>query len=58
MRDWKAMVKAGVPEIPAGELGRIVAPLEALEETFGPLVKDLPPDLEPCLEFGAEEEGQ
>jgi len=52
------MVKAGVPEIPAGELGRIVAPLEALEETFGPLAKDLPPDLEPCLEVGAEEEGQ
>jgi hypothetical protein len=58
MKDWRAIAKAGNPEMPAGELDRIAAPLEALEETFRPLVKDLPPDLEPCLEFGAEEEGE
>jgi hypothetical protein len=58
MKDWKAIAKAVAPEIPAADLDRIVAPLQALEDTFRPLVQDLPPDLEPSLEFGAEEEGQ
>jgi hypothetical protein len=58
MKDWKAIAKACAPEIPAGDLDRIVAPLNSLEETFRPLVKDLPPGLEPVLEFGEEEEGQ
>jgi hypothetical protein len=58
MKDWKAIARALNPEIPATELDRIVAPLQALEETFRPLVKDLPPDLEPALELGAEEEDQ
>jgi hypothetical protein len=58
MRDWRAIAKVSSPEIPAGELDRIAAPLQALEETFRPLVKDLPPDLEPCLEFDAQEEGE
>jgi hypothetical protein len=47
-----------VPEIPAGEIDRVVGPLDALEETFRPLVKDLPMDLEPALALGVEEEGQ
>ena len=29
-------------------------PLESLEEVFRPLVKDLPPDLEPVLEMFVE----
>jgi hypothetical protein len=58
MKDWKAIAKAGAPEIPAGEMDRVVAPLEALEETFRPLVKDLPMDLEPAFALGVEEEGQ
>jgi hypothetical protein len=58
MKDWKAIAKAGVPEIPAGEIDRVVGPLDALEETFRPLVKDLPMDLEPALALGVEEEGQ
>ena len=58
MKDWKASAKACAPEIPAGDLDRIVAPLNALEETFRPLVKDLPPDIEPSLGLGEEEEGQ
>ena len=36
------------------ELDRAVAPLVALEEVFRPLTKNLPPDLEPVLEFRAE----
>ena len=51
MRDWKAGV-------PACDLDRIAAPLDALEAAFRSLVKDLPPDLEPALELGAEEEGE
>ena len=58
MKDWKAIAKAVAPEIPAGDVDRILAPLEALEETFSPLVRDLPVDLEPALEFGAGEEGE
>jgi hypothetical protein len=58
MKDWRAIAKAGCPGIPAEEMDRIAAALEALEETFRPLVNDLPPDLEPCLEVGAEEEGE
>ena len=58
MKDWKAIAKACNPEMAAGELDRIVAPLAALEEAFRPLAKDLPPGLEPCLEFRAEEEGE
>jgi hypothetical protein len=56
MKDWKAIAKAGSPEMPAADLQRIVAPLEALEAAFRPLVADLPPDLEPALELGVEEE--
>ena len=31
----------------------VVAPLEALEETFRPLVRDLTPDMEPAVAFSA-----
>ena len=55
MRDWKAIAKANCPEIAATELDRIAAALEALEKAFRPLVKALPPDLEPSLEFDAAE---
>jgi hypothetical protein len=58
MKDWKAIAKAVAPEIPAGELDRVVGPLEALEKAFRPLVKDLPVDLEPALALSAEEEAQ
>ena len=58
MRDWKAIAKAAAPEIPAADVNRIVAPLDALEAAFRPLVKDLPPDLEPAFGLDAEEEGE
>jgi hypothetical protein len=54
MKDWRAIAQAyGLP-LSARDLDRIVAPLDALEEAFRPLVSDLTPDLEPCIEFSAE----
>ena len=47
MRDWKAMAQAQGPGLSSSELERVVAPLNALEKVFRPLVADLTPDLEP-----------
>lgn len=58
MTDWKAMAKAANPEMTDAEIARLAAPLELLEAAFRPLVKNLPPDLEPLLELREEEEGQ
>ena len=57
MKDWKALAKVANPDMPAAELERIGAPLDALEQAFRPLVKDLPPDLEPALLWMDEEDG-
>jgi hypothetical protein len=54
--DWKAIARARGLEIPAAELEGVAAPLESIEKAFRPLARDLPPDLEPALEFRAEEE--
>lgn len=54
MRDWKSIAKASGLNLSGQELDRTVAPLAALEEAFRPLTKELPPDLEPILEFRAE----
>jgi hypothetical protein len=58
MTDWGAIAMARSIEIPAQDLDRIAPPLEALEQAFRPLVEDLPPDLEPAVEFRAEAEGE
>lgn len=55
MKDWKAISLASGLEIPAADLDRIAAPLDALEKTFRPLAGNLPPDLEPAVAFDAEE---
>jgi hypothetical protein len=55
MMDWKAMAKAGDLGIPDQELDRIAASLDAIEEAFRPLVKDLKPEDEPAPAFSAEE---
>jgi hypothetical protein len=56
MKDWRAIAQAyGLP-LTAAEVDRIAPSLEALEEAFRPLVDDLTPDLEPCLEFRAVED--
>jgi len=55
MRDWRAIAQAhGLTQ----DLDRIAAPLNALEEAFRPLVRDLTPADEPATAFTAEgEEG-
>ncbi len=55
MTDWKSIAAARAPEIPAEEAERVAATLAALEQTFRPLARDLPPDLEPAGEFRAED---
>jgi hypothetical protein len=57
VNDWRAIAEASGLDLPDAELERIVAPLAALEEALRPLVKDLPPELEPALAFRAEEDG-
>ena len=56
MKDWKALAQAKGLAIPAHEMDRIVAPLEALEATFRPLIRHLTPEMEPSTFFRAEEE--
>ena len=58
MKDWKSIAQAGGVEIPAADMGRIVPPLNTLEDAFRPLTKDLTPDLEPDVIFQSGEEGQ
>ena len=56
--DWKSLAKAyGLPLGPK-ELESVVQPLDALEQMFRPLLRDLSPDLEPALEFRAEADGE
>jgi hypothetical protein len=58
MKDWKAIARSAAVDIPEADVHRIVAPLDALEAVFRPLVKDLPPDVEPEFGLGVEEEGE
>ena len=53
MRDWRAIARAQGLE---HNLDRIVAPLDALEEAFRPLVRDLTPADEPATAFTVETE--
>jgi hypothetical protein len=55
MRDWRAIARAQGLEIAAGELDRIAQPLEALEEVFRPLIRELTPDMEPAFRLGIED---
>ena len=56
--DWKSL--AGAYGLPLGpnELESVVQPLDALEQTFRPLLRDLPPDLETALVFRAEADAE
>jgi len=58
VKDWKTIAKAGGMDIPAADLDRLTGPLDSLEETFRPLVKDLAPELEPAIGMRLEEEGE
>ncbi len=51
MKDWKALAAAA--GIPAADIDRSVAPLEALEKSFRPLAESLTPEIEPAFEFTA-----
>ncbi len=55
MRDWKRIAEAHGLFLTARELDRIVPPLNALEETFRPLIASLTPDLEPDVVFLGED---
>jgi hypothetical protein len=56
--DWKSLAKAYGLSLGPKELESVVQPLDALEQTFRPLVRDLSPHLEPALEFQAEAEAE
>jgi hypothetical protein len=56
MKDWRAIAQANGLDLSARELDRIGPPLDALEEAFRPLVRDLTPGMEPSLTFSVEED--
>lgn len=58
MKDWRAIAIGNGLGIPSRDLDRIVAPLDALEEAFRPLVKELTAEMEPAVTFRPEEEGE
>jgi hypothetical protein len=55
-KDWRYLAKA--EGLVGKDLDRVVHPLESLEAIFRPLVKDLPAELEPVLEFHAEADSE
>jgi len=56
VRDWKAIAQATGLEVPQEDWNRIAGPLDALEEAFRPLAKELPFDLEPSTGICDEED--
>jgi hypothetical protein len=56
MTDWNSLVAAHGLDIPADELPRVTAPLDALEAAFRPLAAHLPVELEPAVTFECREE--
>ena len=58
MKDWKAIAKAHGLDLSERDLDRIAPPLDALEDAFRPLVRDLTAGNEPVVVFGVEEDGQ
>ena len=58
MKNWVAIAQAHGLTLTPRELDRVVPPLNALEETFRPLLKQLTPDLEPDLALHLDEEGE
>jgi hypothetical protein len=56
LKDWRAMAKARGLDIPDRDFDRIAGPLDALEESFRPLAKQLNAADEPCVAFRVEED--
>jgi hypothetical protein len=51
MKDWKLIAAASRWNIPEADLERIAPVLDALEASFRPLVRSIPPDIEPAPTF-------
>ncbi len=47
-KNWKVIAAALTPDIPAGDLDRVIVPLEGLEAQFRPQVARLPLETEPA----------
>lgn len=58
MRNWADIAQASGLNLSARESDRITQALNALEDTFRPLVTQLTPDLEPDVELHLDEDGQ
>jgi hypothetical protein len=56
--NWKDIAQAHGLNLPAQDLDRITRPLDALEQTFRPLVSTLSPGDEPDPELHIAEENQ
>lgn len=54
MRDWKALANAQGVKIPAGDLDRMVAPLNEMDDIFRSLLPSLEPEIEPAFELRLE----
>jgi hypothetical protein len=52
-KDWKKIARASGLSIPDAALERIAQALDALETSFRPLVRALPPETEPAIAFRA-----
>ena len=51
MKDWKSIARSSGFNIPEPDLDRLTGPLDTLEASFRPLVRDLSPELEPATEM-------
>ncbi|HTM47374.1 MAG TPA: hypothetical protein VL285_01755 [Bryobacteraceae bacterium] len=49
MKNWKQMAEAAGLGIP--DIDRIIPALDVLESSFRPLVKNIPHDVEPAVQF-------
>jgi len=54
VKNWKAIAEASGLDLPARDVDRITQPLDALEEAFRPLVRNLSPEVEPAFRLQLE----
>ncbi len=51
MKNWKKIAEGSNVGIPEPDLDRITPALDALEDAFRPLTKEIPHDMEPAVAF-------
>ncbi len=51
MKNWHALAIASDLNIPEPDLGRVIAPIEALNAAFRPLARAIPHEIEPAVVF-------